>query len=523
MTNESLNGLGMHSDNNQQQSGGQQQSDNQQSVIQQQNGNQQPNWQPYRTSGWQTDDASRATSETSRQAADAGGRFAAGQSETGASAWQPAASAQQSASSAHAKEGAGAKTFLLGFSGAAVACVIALAVAFGFGAFSNGGTTLGATTSTTITAEDASATLANQVADKALPSVAAIDVYTQQGGWYSMFGGGSSSSELVESSLGSGVVLTTDGYIITNNHVVEGGEAYRVTVDGQTYDAELVGTDPSSDLAVLKCQDASGLTPIEIGDSDAIQIGDWVMTIGSPFGLEQSVATGIVSATNRSEIMDSSTDGSTTVYTNLIQTDAAINPGNSGGALVDDNGRLIGINTLITSYSGNYSGVGFAIPSNYAVNVAQQIIDGKTPTHAQLGVRMVSVTSQNAEMYGLSTNSGAYVSSVDSGSGAEAAGIQQGDIITAIDGDAIESSSDLQIAVRSHNPGDTVVVTVNRDGETLDLEVTLGEDSSQEEATTQQQSNPGGGSGSGGLSWEDLLDSYLNGGGQSGRSQGNGA
>ena len=160
------------------------------------------------------------------------------------------------------------------------------------------------------------------------------------------------------------------------------------------YDADVVGADPSSDVAVIKARDASGLTAIEIGDSDDLVIGEWVMTIGSPFGLEQSVATGIVSATSRSQIMDSGTDmygqstGEATIYPNMIQTDAAINPGNSGGALVDADGKLIGINTLITSYSGNYSGVGFAIPVNYAVNLAQQIIDGKTPTHAQLGVSL---------------------------------------------------------------------------------------------------------------------------------------
>ena len=429
--------------------------------------------------------------------------------------WQPAGQRFSAAApDSQKKTHAGAKSFLLGFAGAAVCCAAVFGVAFGTGALSPSSTTIGSTSSTPITAEDDSATLANQVADKTLPSVASIDVYTQQGGWYSMFGQ-SSSSELVESSLGSGVVLSEDGYIITNYHVVEGGEAYRVSVDGQTYDAELVGTDSSSDLAVLKCEGASGLTPIELGDSDAIEIGDWVMTIGSPFGLEQSVATGIVSATNRSQIMDSNEDGSTTVYANLIQTDAAINPGNSGGALVDDQGRLIGINTLITSYSGNYSGVGFAIPVNYAVGIAQQIIDGETPTHAQLGIRMVNVTSQNAEMYGLSTDSGVYVSSVESGSGAEAAGIEAGDIITSFGGEAIESASDLQIAVRSHNPGDTVDVTVNRDGQTMDLQVTLGEDSDQDQPSTQQES--------GSLSWEDLLDSYLNGGGQGGFGQRNAA
>lgn len=410
------------------------------------------------------------------------------------------------------KMGQTAKTFLVALAGAAVPCVVALCLAFAlFGVPDTSQTMIGSSASTNITASDTDETLANQVSDKVLPSVAAIDVYTEQGGW--SFYGRQSSSELVESSLGSGVVLTEDGYVITNYHVVEGGSAYKVTVNGETYDATLVGSDQSSDIAVLKCDNASGLTPIEIADSDAIEVGDWVMTIGSPFGLEQSVATGIVSATSRSQIMSSNTDGSSTVYTNLIQTDAAINPGNSGGALVDANGKLIGINTLITSYSGNYSGVGFAIPSNYAVSLAEQIINGETPTHAQLGVMTTSVTSQNAQMYGLSTDSGAYVSSVNSGSGAEAAGIEVGDIITAFDDSEITSASDLTIAVRSKNPGDTVTITINRDGQTMDLEVTLGDDSASQSATTQQESASSSGS-----TLEDLFNQLYGGG--SNRNQG---
>ena len=183
------------------------------------------------------------------------------------------------------------------------------------------------------------------------------------------------------------------------------------------------------------------------------------MTIGSPFGLEQSVATGIVSATSRSQIVNASTDqygnstGESTIYPNMIQTDAAINPGNSGGALVDADGKLIGINTLITSYSGNYSGVGFAIPVNYAVNLAQQIIDGKTPTHAQLGVSLSTVNAQNAKRYGLSVDEGAYVAAVSEGSGAAEAGLQEGDIVTKFDGKDVASASDLMLDVRSKNPG----------------------------------------------------------------------
>ncbi len=404
---------------------------------------------------------------------------------------QPPYGASQHAA---AKSHSSVKTFFIAFAGAAVACVLALGGFALMGALrgdSGSSTQLGSSLSTTIDVQGEDATLPEVVAQKALPSVAAIDVYTnaQSQSFGFGMGSGSSSNELTQSSLGSGVVLTADGYIVTNYHVIEGGTAFKVTVGGETYDAEVVGYDASSDLAVIKAKNASGLTAIEVGDSDAIKIGEWVMSIGSPFGLEQSVATGIVSATSRSQIMDSQTGGTTTIYTNLIQTDAAINPGNSGGALVDSDGKLIGINTLITSYSGNYSGVGFAIPVNYAMDIAQQIIDGKTPTHAQLGVTMTSVNSSMAKRYGLSATSGAYVTSVSSGSGAAEAGIEVGDIITKFDGKDVASASDLTIDVRSKNPGDKVSIEVNRNGETKTFEVTLGSD---EKTPSLQQSLPFG-------------------------------
>lgn len=410
------------------------------------------------------------------------------------------------ANTAPKKKSGSGKTFAAGFAGAALACVLGLG---GFGIYqavanngnnqSNTGSstssvTLGSSSNSTITATDPDETLSEAVAEKCLPSVVCIDVYTSTSSLSSMYGYGSgsnssSSDSLTESSLGSGVVLSEDGYIITNYHVVSGADALKVTIEGAEYDAEVVGTDSSSDIAVIKAKDASGLTPIELGDSDDLTIGEWVMTIGSPFGLEQSAATGIVSATSRSQIVSydssssdyygyGSSSGSSTymIYPNLIQTDAAINPGNSGGALVDSNGKLIGINTLITSYSGNYSGVGFAIPVNYAVNIAQQIIEGKTPTHAQLGVSLSSVSSSYSQMYGLSSTSGAYVSGVYTNSGAESAGIQKGDIITEFDGNKVESASDLMLDVRAKNPGDSVKVKVNRDGQEMEFDVTLGSD-----------------------------------------------
>ena len=454
---------------------------------------------------------------------------------------QPVVNPQQP----HPQKPSTGRTFGTAFAGAALACVIAFG---GFAVYQNvtgtssgNNVTLGATTNTEIQAQSTDDTLPEAVAQKCLPSVAAIDVYTAQTST-DLFGRTTSDSgTLTESSLGSGVVLSADGYIITNNHVVEGADALKVTVGGEEYDADVVGTDESSDIAVVKLRDASGLTPVEIGDSDNLTIGEWVMSIGSPFGLEQSVATGIVSATSRSQIMSNSDNSSGsdgygygygygygngssssqssgyTIYPNMIQTDAAINPGNSGGALVDSNGKLIGINTLITSYSGNYSGVGFAIPVNYAVNIAQQIIEGKTPTHAQLGVSLSTVNSQNAKRYGLKVDSGAYIAAVSSGSGAADAGLKEGDIVTKFDGNTVDSASDLMLDVRSKNPGDTVTLEVNRDGETKQLQVTLGSDESSQASTSQNSSSSKNSSNSGS---SELLNRLFNNGSS---SQGNAA
>ncbi|MDD6288575.1 MAG: trypsin-like peptidase domain-containing protein [Eggerthellales bacterium] len=400
------------------------------------------------------------------------------------------------------KDRSGLKTFALGFAGAAVACVLALggSALLGNGVVPVATTVLGGSGSE-ITAQDTSKTLAEQVSSKCLPSVVSIDVYVkesslmgQYGGLFGMSGSNSGSSDsLTKSSLGSGVVLSEDGYIITNYHVIEGADALKVTIVSNEYDAELVGSDESSDIAVIKAKGVSGLTPIDIGDSDNLTVGEWVMSIGSPFGLEQSVATGIVSATSRSQIM-SAEDGSGeyTIYPNMIQTDAAINPGNSGGALVDSQGRLIGINTMITSYSGNYSGVGFAIPVNYAISLAQQIIEGKTPTHAQLGVTLSSVDQNTASRYGFAVSEGAYISSVSSGSGAEKAGLQVGDIVTKFNDTKISSASDLMLAVRSQKVGSKVTVEFYRDNEVKTAEVTLGSDESsasqkKEESRSDQQ------------------------------------
>ena len=369
----------------------------------------------------------------------------------------------------------GVKIFLLGFLGAIVACALAFGVYSALGKNSSSVTlgSDGSGTNITVTGDDA--TLAEAVAQKALPSVVNINVYTASQSQTQGFVRSSSTQEYTQSSLGSGVILSDDGYILTNYHVIEDADKLQVVASGGEYEAKVVGTDPSSDLAVIKIE-ASGLPAVEIGSSSDLVTGEWVMAVGSPFGLEQSVSTGIVSAVSRSSSSLYSSE-SEAIYTNMIQTDAAINPGNSGGALVDKNGKLIGINTLIASTSGSSSGVGFAIPVDYAMKIAEQIIAGQTPSHAQLGVSLTTVNSSVAARYNLPVSEGAYVTRVTSNSGASKAGITEGDIITKVGDSKVTSASDLIIAVRSHNPGDTVSVTFNRSGSEQTVDVVLGTDS----------------------------------------------
>lgn len=339
-------------------------------------------------------------------------------------------------------------------------------------------------------------TLPEVVSAKALPSVVSITTTIESAG---LAMGGSDEGS---GSIGSGVILDTDGNILTNYHVIEGATDIVVTLDdGTSLEAELVGSDESSDLAVIRVKDASSasLTPIEVGDSDALTVGEWVMAIGSPFGNEQSVSTGIVSALYRSTALPS-TSGSS-IYANMIQTDAAINPGNSGGALVNDKGELIGINSVIESYSGSSSGVGFAIPVNYAINIAEQIVDGKTPVHPYLGVSLATVNALNARQNGLSVDAGAYVSDVAAGGPAAAAGIQKGDIITAVDGDAVSSADGLIIELREHEVGDKVTMTVVRGKDETEVEVELGSD----EALQAEQEDVSQDTGNGGLTDEEIL------------------
>lgn len=352
--------------------------------------------------------------------------------------------------------------FLAALGGLVLGAVLVIALVMS-GAFRITDDNVEASSSTTqnIQIDPEDTTLAETVAAKAQPSVVSITAT-----------GDSQNS----GGIGSGVVLDTEGNILTNNHVIEGATALTVSMGGESYEAELVGADPSSDLAVIRLKDVDkkALAPIELGDSSELAVGEWVMAIGSPFGNEQSVSTGIVSALYRSTALPST--GGTSIYANMIQTDAAINPGNSGGALVNDRGELIGINSIIESYSGSSSGVGFAIPVNYAVNIAEQIIDGKTPVHPYLGVNLTSVNAMTARRNGLGVTEGALVVSVVDGGPAAAAGLEANDVITKIDDSPVVSADGLIIALREHNVGDKVKLTVVRGKDSKELEVELGSD-----------------------------------------------
>lgn len=321
----------------------------------------------------------------------------------------------------------------------------------------------------TIDIEGENLSFAEAVALKAMPSVVSIAIEQTTTNPFS----GRSATQIVGN--GSGVIIRENGYILTNDHVVAGADGITVTIGVETVSAELVGRDPSSDLAVIKV-DRTGLPAIEIGSSAGLRVGQPVVAIGSPFGLDQSVTTGIVSALGRTSFMESA-EALLTAYTSLIQTDAAINPGNSGGALTDAEGKLIGINTLIqTGGSAQSAGVGFAIPVDYALTIAEDLIETGRADHPYLGISSMTINSQVAERYLLPVDAGALIDTVADGSPAAAAGIQPGDIVTRIGDTAVVSVEDVFLAIRSHRVGDTVRVEIVRGDERLTLDATLGSD-----------------------------------------------
>jgi len=288
---------------------------------------------------------------------------------------------------------------------------------------------------------------------------------------------------------GSGVIISPDGYIVTNNHVVDKAEKIDiVTNDHQTYQAKVIGTDPNTDLALIKI-DGHNMPIVKLGNSDNVKVGEWVLAVGNPFKLTSTVTAGIVSAKGRGLNLIGNEDEQENPFgrtqyqsrqprTNkaiesFIQTDAAINPGNSGGALVNTNGELIGINSAIASHTGSYEGYGFAIPINLAKKVLDDIEKFGAVKRGYLGLTFAELNQDNAKDYNVNRNFGLYVKDVMPASGAEAAGVKGGDIITKIEGNTIYESSDLQERVGRLAPGDKVHITVLRDGAEKNLAVTL--------------------------------------------------
>jgi len=289
-----------------------------------------------------------------------------------------------------------------------------------------------------------------------------------------------------ERSLGSGVIVSPEGYILTNNHVVAGATEILVTTsDKHQYKARVVGTAPKTDLAVLKV-DATNLPAITIADSSKVQVGDYALAIGDPFGVGETVTMGIVSATGRTNLGIED-------YEDFIQTDAPINPGNSGGALVNDRGELIGINTAILSHgSGGNEGVGFAIPTNLARNIMDQIVSNGKVTRAYMGAYIQGVSPELAKAFGEAAPRGALVGDVEPGSPAQKSGLEKGDIVVALDGKPITDSNQLRMSISMMAPGTTANLKVWRNGSEHDIAVKLGELPAENERASAAPENPQG-------------------------------
>lgn len=270
---------------------------------------------------------------------------------------------------------------------------------------------------------------------------------------------------------GSGVVLTGDGYIVTNNHVIKGADKIEVVLnDKRRYEAELIGIDPTTDLAVLKIEE-SDLPYLKYGDSDALKVGEWVVAVGNPFDLTSTVTAGIVSAKARNINILRSKEN--LAIESFIQTDAAVNPGNSGGALVDLNGHLVGINTAIATPTGTFAGYSFAVPATIVHKVVDDLVKFGEVQRALLGISIADVTADLVEEKGLDVMSGVYVAGVRENSAAAAAGLESGDVITKIGDHPVNSSSELQETVSLYRPGDEVLISYLRDGKQQTAKATL--------------------------------------------------
>lgn len=321
--------------------------------------------------------------------------------------------------------------------------------------------------------------LFKRVADSVTPAVVYIQVdipasREMPGDWFHNFDEETRRRFFRENpsrqSVGSGVIVSEDGYVVTNNHVVEGAETIQVTLyDKRVYKARIIGIDPSTDLAVIKLEDASNLPVIELGDSDEVEVGEWVLAVGNPFRLTSTVTAGIVSALGRQVNI---IEGSFRIE-DFIQTDAAINPGNSGGALVNLRGQLVGIATAIATESGSYEGYGFAVPANLMERVASDLITHGEVQRGFLGVSIQDIDARGARQLGLQQIGGVYVDEVRPGGAADHAGMRNGDVVVSINGKPVNATNELQSIVARFRPGDPLSIEVWRQGKRQELQVTL--------------------------------------------------
>jgi len=336
------------------------------------------------------------------------------------------------------------------------------------------------------------------IAEKAMPAVVNISLtklskVQGQMPFPFFFGPGPDQQERREQGVGSGVIVSTDGYVITNNHVVSDAQEIKVTLyDKREFDAEVVGTDPKSDVAVIRIKAApNDLKPIAIGDSSRIRLGDVVLAIGNPFGVGQTVTMGIVSAKGRADVGIIAGG-----YEDFIQTDAAINPGNSGGALVNMEGQLIGINTAILSRSGGYQGIGFAIPTNMVSPIMESLKKFGKVTRGWLGVSIQDVDQELASAMKLPTSRGVLISDVQAGSPAQKAGLKRGDVVVKIDGQPVETTGHFRNAIALGGSDKSVKLELYREGKLQTLSAALGEMPQDKEVGA---GSPGKGGPSGGL------------------------
>jgi len=305
-------------------------------------------------------------------------------------------------------------------------------------------------------------------AEKAIHSVVHVknvSVRTYTDPWASFFyGGGTQQHEQI--GTGSGVIVSEDGYIVTNNHVIQDANELEVTLNNnKAYKAKLIGTDSKMDIALLKIDADEKLPFIVFGNSDNIKVGEWVLAVGNPYQLNSTVTAGIISAKARN--LDKASIQS------FIQTDAAVNPGNSGGALVNTNGELIGINTMISSPTGSYAGYSFAVPSNITKKIIEDLMKFGNVQRGILGVEGGELNAEAAKKYGIKQTEGFYVNKVNKNSGAEKVGIEKGDVILKLDDTKIASSAEMATVINTKRPNDIVKVTLLRDGKNLALNVPL--------------------------------------------------